>query len=119
LPFPPTPLPAARVVGTSWLEKGRESWFCVRAPVTLRMVRGETVLPHTPPPAALQVELSQDLLTTNTATAACAMIQFPKCQQECICKDVNRCPLKDSETRDGKEQGDTVTVIRVIQQRLI
>ena len=74
---------------------------------------------HPLPPAALQAELSQDLLTTNTATAACAIIQFPKCQQECMCKDVNRCLSKGLETRDRKEKGDIVTFIRVTQQILI
>lgn len=83
------------------------------------MVRGETVLPCTPPPAALQAELSQDLLTVDAAAAACAIIQFPKCQQECTCKDVNRCLSKGLGTMDRKEKGDSVTFIRVTQQILI
>lgn len=80
---------------------------------------GQSVHTHTPQPAVLHARLSCELVTANTATAACAMLQFPKCQQEHMWKDVsNRCLSKGLRSHGSeREQGDTVSFIRATQQK--
>lgn len=57
--------------------------------------------------------------SVNTAMAACAMLQFPKCQQEHMWKDVsNRCLSKGLRShRSEREQGDVVSFIRATHQK--